>query len=220
MRELNLTAEALGQRLGYKNPAKAAERVYALCNGLPFSAKSRLALWRLPDALELPADVVLQATADTERLFAEGEREAEKQHRRASEADDAAWRASFQPHAIIQPEHTVPTQITICGLTGGAERWLMIPLDLSQSPVTFIQKAVNALPEKTMPRSDGGRHVMFFGRALGLIINYSPDFALRCDLDGTPLEVLTKTYRPGEVCLSFGGRPFSPTAVSQVLGVL
>ena len=59
---------------------------------------------------------------------------------------------------------------------------------------------------------------MFFGKALGLIINYSPDAALRCDLDGKPLEVLDKAYRPGEVRLSFGGPPLSSAAVSRVLG--
>jgi len=120
MQELGLSEEALGRRLGYSNPAKAAGRVYALCNGLPFSAKSRFALWRLPEALKLPPNVVTQAIADTERLFAERQCEAEEQGRLAREAEDAAWRASFRPHAIIQTEHTVPTQITICGLMGGA----------------------------------------------------------------------------------------------------
>ncbi|WP_336489980.1 hypothetical protein [Methylobacterium nigriterrae] len=121
MRELALTNEVLGRRLGYSNPAKAAGRVYALCNGLPFSAKSRFALWRLPEALELPADVVVQAIAKTERLFAEWEREAEEQRRRAREAEDTAWRASFCPHAVIQTEYTVPTQICICALRAGRD---------------------------------------------------------------------------------------------------
>src|SRR4051812_22820527 len=218
MRELGLTAEALGRRLGYTNPAKAAGRVHALCNGLPFSAKSRFALWRLPEALELPADIVVQTISSTERLFADLQRDAEEQRRLAQEAEDAAWRKSFRPHAVVQTEYTVPTQITICGFMGGAGPRLIIPFDLSQSPVTFIQQAVDAVPENTMPRSDGGRHVMFFGKALGLIINYSPDSALRCDLDGKPLEALHKAYRPGEVRLSFGGAPISPAAVSRVLG--
>ncbi|MER2266525.1 hypothetical protein [Methylobacterium oxalidis] len=219
MQELDLTEEALGRRLGYTNPAKAAGRVHALTNGLPLSAKSRFALWRLPEALELSPAIVLQAVADTEQLFAESEREAEEERRLAQEAEEAAWRASFQPHAVIQTEHTVPTQITFCGLTGGTRRWLIIPLDLSRPPVTYVQQAVDALPEKTIACSDGGRAVMFFGRALGLIINHSPDAALRCDLRGNPLEVLEKAYRPGEVRLSFGGPPLSPTAVSRVLGL-
>ncbi|GEP07494.1 hypothetical protein [Methylobacterium oxalidis] len=218
MQELGLTEEALGRRLGYTNPAKAAGRVHALTNGLPLSAKSRFALWRLPEALEVSPALVLQAVADAEQLFADCERETAEERRLAQEAEEAAWRASFEPHAVIQTEHTVPTQITFCGLTGGARRWLMISFDLSRPPVTYVRQAVDALPEKTMACSGGGRAVMFFGRALGLIINYTPDSALRCDLEGNPLEVLDRAYRPGEVKLSFGGPPLSPTAVSRVLG--
>jgi hypothetical protein len=218
MRELDLSDEALGRRLDYSNPAKAAGRIHALCNGLPLSAKSRFALWRLPAALEVSPHIVVQAAADTERLFAQREREAEEQRRLEQAVEDAVWRATFRPHAVIQTEYTVPSRITICGLMGGAGPRLVIPLDTSRSPVTYIQQAVDALPGQTMPRSDGGRHVMFFGKALGLIINFSPDHALRCDLEGMPLEILDRAYRIGEVRLSFGGAPLSSAVVSRVLG--
>ena len=49
---------------------------------------------------------------------------------------------------MIQTEHTVPTQICICGFTAGAGRWLMIPFDLSRPPLTYVQQAVDAQPEK------------------------------------------------------------------------
>ncbi|XYD12458.1 hypothetical protein R1A27_31420 (plasmid) [Methylobacterium sp. NMS12] len=215
MQELGLTDEALGRRLGYTNPAKAAGRVHALTNGLPLSARSRFALWRLPFALAVPADVVVQAIADTERLFAQRVRAEEEKRCRIRDAKEAAWRRAFRPHAVIQTEYMRPSQITICGLMGGAGPRLIIPLDLSLSPVTYIQQAVDALPGQTMPRSDGGRHVIFFGKALGLVINYSPDHVLRCDLEGNPLEILEKAYRVGEVSLSLGGTPLTPTAASR-----
>src|SRR5215211_7892711 len=41
MRELGLTRQALGFRLGYHNPLKAGGRVYALCDGNLRSRKSR-----------------------------------------------------------------------------------------------------------------------------------------------------------------------------------
>ncbi|MGH1575036.1 hypothetical protein ACRAWG_35835 [Methylobacterium sp. P31] len=192
--------------------------MHALCNGLPLSAKSRFALWRLPAALDVTPDTVVQAVADTERLFAQRERAAVEQRRRASEAEEAAWRKSFRPHAVIQTENVVPSQITICGLMGGAGPRLIIPLDRSQSPITFIEQAVNALPRHTLPRTDGGRHVMFFGKALALIINYSPDHAIRCDLEGRPLEILKKAHRIGEVRLSLSGPPPRPTVASTMLG--
>ena len=69
------------------------------------------------------------------------ERDAEENRRRILEEEERAWEASFKPHAVIQTETTTPSQITICGLTGGAERWLIIRFDLSRPPVTFIQQA-------------------------------------------------------------------------------
>ncbi|KQP00294.1 hypothetical protein ASF32_13735 [Methylobacterium sp. Leaf91] len=215
---LDLSREDIGQRLGYRNPAKAAGRVYALCDHHPFSKKSRHALQRLPAALGLSVTTVEQAVSATEKLFAAWTKEAEDQSRRTQEAKDAEWRASFRPHCVIQTEHTVPTQITICGLTGGATIRLVIPFDLSRPPVTFVQQAVGNLPFKTNLRPDGRRCVMFFGEVIGLIINYTPESALRCLLDGTPLEVLDKAYRLGDVRLSFGGRSHSPASVSQLLG--
>ena len=47
---------------------------------------------------------------------------------------------------MIQTVTTIPSQITICGLTGGAERWLIIRFDLSKPPITFVQQAIDALP--------------------------------------------------------------------------
>jgi hypothetical protein len=47
----------------------------------------------------------------------------------------------------------------------------------------YIRPAVlSALPEKLRPTFAGRPCVPFFGRALGFIINYSPEKALRCSL--------------------------------------
>ena len=105
----------------------------------------------------------------------------------------------------------------MCGFTGGAERWLIIRFDLSHSPITFVQQALDALPRRAPLGPNGHRGVMFFGRALGFIVNYSPDEAVRCDLNGRRVEVLPKAYRPGEVTLSFGGKAVSPTVMSRFL---
>src|SRR4051794_7140397 len=101
MQELGLNNEALGRRLGYSNSANAAGRVHALCDHNRLRSKSYAALQRLPKALELPADVIEQAVRATEQLFDERDREAEEQRHLIRETEDAAWRASFRPHAII-----------------------------------------------------------------------------------------------------------------------
>jgi hypothetical protein len=189
MNELGLDRQALGFRLGYQNPLKASGRVHALCEGHITSRRSRAALARLPDALDVAPGVIEKAVAATHELFVEIARQAEEARRRAAEAEEAEWRARFKPHAVVQTELTVPSQITICGLTGGAERWLMIRLDLSKPPVTYIGQALGALPEKVRQGHDGRKYVTFFGQALGIIINYcrtrrfgaiSMDDPLRC----------------------------------------
>ena len=159
----------------------------------------------------------MQAVGETEEILAEAERKAEEEQRLLREAEEAEWRASFEPHAVIQTERTIPSQITICGLTGGAGGWLQIEFDLSQPPITYVQQVLDALPEMVRLASDGRRYVTFFGDALGFIINYSPDQALQCDLDGNPLEILPKAYRPGEVTLSIGGKPLSPALMQRLL---
>jgi hypothetical protein len=215
MRDLGLGRQDLGFRLGYRNPLKAAGRVDALCDGHLTSAKSQAALRRLPEAIDVAPELVEQAVAATKERFAAQEREAEEQRRLAREQEDREWRAAFKPHAVIQTERTVPSQITICGLTGGAGPRLIISLDLSKPPLTFIQQAIGALPRR---HEDGRRYVMFFGEALGVIINYSPDHAVRCDLEGNSLELLPKAYRVGEVHLSFGGKRVEPNVMAKILG--
>jgi hypothetical protein len=113
-------------------------------------------------------------------------------------------------------QRTVPSQITISGLMGGTGRFLHIPFDLSRPPITFIQQATDGLPTKLT----AGEYVMFFGRTLGFVVNYTPDKALRCDLQGNALEVLPKAYRVGEVGLSIGSKPVDPRVLARALGSL
>src|SRR3954470_25031495 len=119
MEELGLDRQTLGFRLGYKNPAKAAGRVDALCWGHLTNRKSRAALARLPDALELSPEVVAQAVIETEQVLEDQERQAEEERRRAREKEEAEWLAAFTPHAIVQTERTVPRPTTIRGGHGG-----------------------------------------------------------------------------------------------------
>jgi hypothetical protein len=70
----------------------------------------------------------------------------------------------------------------MCAITGGPKRWLKIELDLSESSDTFVVQAIAALPRKLHLGRDGRLTVPFFGHALGFIVNYSPDQAVRYDL--------------------------------------
>ena len=205
MHHLGIDRAALGLRLGYRNPAKAAGRVYALCDGHITSTKSETALRRLPEAIEVPAQVVHTAVDATLSFLAELKRQEDETLRVARENEDAAWRATFKPHAVLQGERTMPASITMYAFTGGSERWLKVGFDLSRPPITFVEQVLAALPSKLHLREDGGSIVPFFGSALGFTVNYSPDRAVGFDLKGNAVENLSKAIRPGEAWVSLKG---------------
>lgn len=220
MKDLGLDHATLGHRLGYANPVKAAGRIYAMLDGnVPLSSKSRAAIQRLPAALEVDEDTVARAVAETDEIAATEARRVTEERRAARERAEAEWRSAFIPHAILQTSLTVPTQITMCGMTGGARRWLMIGLDTSKPPVSFIGQALAAVPEMTRLGHEGHRGVQFFGRLLGIVVNFTPDHAVRFNLEGTPLEILPHAYRSGEVTLSIGGRRIDPAVMARIIGV-
>jgi hypothetical protein len=90
-------------------------------------------------------------------------------------------------------------------ISGGPKRWLNIELDLSEPSGTFVQQALAALPSKLHLGKDGRLTVPFFGYALGFIVNYSPDQAVRYDLKGNAVENLSKAVRPGRASFSLKG---------------
>jgi hypothetical protein len=93
-----------------------------------------MVLGALPTALNIDKAAVEIAIRETAEIITDA-------GRRAAAESEAAWRASFIPHAYLIGTQARPSQITIYGLTGGAERWLKIPLDLLQPPVTFVAQA-------------------------------------------------------------------------------
>ena len=95
-------------------------------------------------------------------------------------------------------------------LTGGAERWLKIPLDLSKPPVTFAAQAT-AFVKKT-PKT------AFHGPTTGFIINYTPDNSVRFDIDGNPVEEFERACSPGEVELFLRGRKIPTKTFAKVMG--
>lgn len=221
MADLGLDPAALGFRLGYRNPAKAAGRVHAFLDGnVPLSPKSRKAAERLPEALDLPREAVDDAMERTDAVFAERAREAEQTQRREAEREQAEWRAAFRPHAVLHTERTVPSSITSCVLSGGAERWLVVHLDLSRPPASFSSQVTDTLADRTKLGDNGDRYVAFFGRALGFYLNYTPDRCVRFDLAGDAIEMLPAAYRPGRGSYSLGGQPVSEITMGKILGCL
>jgi hypothetical protein len=188
-KQLGLGRNELGRRCGFKNLAKALRRINGVCHGDLGSPGAKMVLDNLAVALEVEKDVVEKTIRSTAEIIAKTERHGET-------AWDAAWRASFKPHAYFVASENRPSQITIYGVTGGPERWSKIPLDLSQPPVTYAVQA-HEFVAKTPS-------VPFFGPTTGFVVNYTPDSAVSFDLDGNPIEHFDRAYRPGQVEVFIG----------------
>jgi hypothetical protein len=188
-KQLGLGRNELGRRCGFKNLAKALRRINGVCHGDLDSPGAKMVLDNLAVALEVDKDVVEKAIRSTAEIIAKTERHGET-------AWDAAWRASFKPHAYLVGSENRPSQITIYGVTGGPERWLKIPLDLNQPPVTYAVQAHEFVAKTPV--------VPFFGPTTGFVINYTPDSAVSFYLDGNPVKHFDRAYRPGQVEMFIG----------------
>ena len=136
------------------------------------------------------------------------------------EAEEAAWRAEFNPHAVILTESERPTQLFVA-IFIGIDRLLRVDFDLTKSPVTFIQQALEGLSQKLARwklarwKSD---QIPTFGRPEGVIVNYSPDYAVSYDLDGNAIQALDRAYRLGEATFSIGKRLVSRGELDAIFG--
>jgi hypothetical protein len=200
---LGLSRPDLVRRAGFKNVAKGLRRLDELCGGELKTTASLIA--GLPAALELPPDVITDTIRKTVQQLDEAARIAEEER-------EAAWRKSFRPGAYLLGTETRPTQITIYGMTGGSERWLKIPLDLSQPAVTFAVQAFSVASRTPV--------VTFFGKTIGFIVNYTPDFAVRFDLKGDPVEAFDRAYRPGNVTIVIGGKEMPGDVFARITGLM
>ena len=181
MQDLGITRAELARRMGYVNIDKGCRRIAQICDGnLEVAEKLRVALSR-GLALDVEAvDNAIQATR-AEQVVAE----------------DKAYRESFEPHAVILTEETVPAQITLYAITGGA-RHRIIRFDEGSDPKTYAIQALAALPAV----------VPFFGPPNGYVVNYTPDFALWFNNKGRMVERLDRAVRVGRSSVSAGGREF------------
>ncbi len=188
-RRLGLRRSELARRCGFKNLAKGLRRIDGVCEGNLGFLCAKMVLDNLATALEVDKNVVEEAIRATAEIVAETERHAEAEW-------DTAWLVSFKPHAYLVGSRNRPSQITFYGMTGGPERWLKIPLDLSQPPVTYAVQAHEVVAKTPF--------VPFFGKTTGFVVNYTPDSAVSFDLDGNPVEHFGRAYIPGQVEVFIG----------------
>jgi hypothetical protein len=194
--ELGLRPVELVRRCGYQNVSKGLRRLEQLRAG-EFARTTGL-VRALPTALEVPVDAVREAVEKTQRYL--------------QECAEAAWRADFRPHAIIITERSRPEPIFVAAFIG-VDVLLRVDFDLTAAPDTFAKQSLDGLRRK-LARWRGS--LPAFGRPTGFIINYSPDRAVRFDLEGKPAELFDRAFRLGEATLSIGGRAMSHAELAAV----
>ncbi len=112
----------------------------------------------------------------------------------------------FKPTAYLLGSRSIPSSITQYAFTGGARRWLAIPLDLSQPPVTYAAQA--------LAYAQLQREIRFFGSTVGFWLSYTAGRAVRFDLQGNPVETRDSAYEPGDASVFMGKRD-----VTKILSV-
>lgn len=152
----------------------------------------------LPSALEVPAQVIADAIEETRIQL-------EKAEKARTAERETAWCAAFKPHAVILTERSTPQPIFIAALIG-ADRLLRVDFDLAARPSSFVNQALNGMRVKLQRWPNGPGKLLCFGAPIGVVVNYSPDRAIRFDLDGKALQILPRAYRVGTVELFIRGR--------------
>jgi hypothetical protein len=97
-----------------------------------------LARFRIAGALELDLETV-------ETAVAKSREEMKDKEQKAPEEEERIWRESFQSHAVVVPERSVPSPIWLAAFCG-TDRPLVIPVDKSCHRSTFVRQALNKLP--------------------------------------------------------------------------
>jgi len=126
--ELGLTRAQLVKRTGYKDVSKGIRRLEELLLGELQSNK--YLIQGLPAALDLAANVIARAIEKTRRQIAQEE--------------EAAWRASFKPHAIILTERKRPEPIFLAALIG-VDRLLRVDFNPEGDHESFVQRALQGM---------------------------------------------------------------------------
>jgi hypothetical protein len=194
---LGLAPADLVRRCGYRNVAKGLRRLQQLHAGDVTRSVGLIGM--LPPALGVPVDVVNAAVEETQRYL--------------RESAEAEWRAAFKPHAIIMTDQERPSPLFVAAMIG-VNVLLRADFDLATSPVTFVKQALDGVRRRR--ERWRGNTLPAFGRMVGFIINYAPDFAVRFDLEGNAVEQFDQAYRIGDLQLSIGGRAVSHAELAAV----
>ena len=127
--------------------------------------------------------------------------QASKPHEDGDEGQTRKMQRTFQPHAIILAERTVPSPIFVAAIFG-VDRILRIDFDPDQPPITYVKQTLAGIRRKLAEFQCA--YLPGVGQPIGFVVNYSADRAVSFDLQCNALEILPAAYRTGKASMSVG----------------
>jgi hypothetical protein len=98
-----------------------------------------------------------------------------------------------------------------------------VDFDLAPPPISYAKQALAGIGRKLsgLGNESGGipDALPAFGRPTGVIVNYTPDRAIRFDLNGNVLEILPRAHRPLDAYIALRGRPIPPATLRAIIQV-
>jgi hypothetical protein len=103
-----------------------------------------------------------------------------------------------------------------------------------RNPATYVKQALERLLQRLLVTSEWRKskkdkvilealrstvQIPAFDHATGILVNYSPDHAVRFDLQGNVIEMLNRARRIGEATFTLGRRPLSRGELDVIFGV-
>ncbi len=175
--ELSISHRELVIRTGVDNIAKGHRRLLQLLDGDFVS--SRGFLEKLPAALEIDPALLEDAVNLSKQQI--------------SEEIEVDWRANFKPHAVaITANNGRPRQITIAAIcNAGRHVYIDFPVNLARHD--FKDYALNVIQKRAKEIAN------FFYSLEGFVINYTPDLAIKYDLQGVEIGQINKEVKVGKL---------------------
>src|ERR687897_2975905 len=103
----------------------------------------------------------------------------------------------LHPYAIIECEHSVPSQITLFGFCGFHKLLRVdLPPDLPRERLIH-----HALSETRRRLVRYGGIVPFMGKPVALIINMGPNLAVRYDMEGRAVAIIGHEKQASDIVL-------------------
>lgn len=104
----------------------------------------------------------------------------------------------FRPYGVIETECRIPSPIFVAAFSGSPS-WKLVKFDF-EADTSFVQQVRDIIPSRLGPQGD----ILAFGKPTGIIINLTPFYARRYDLDGLFLEELDQAFRVGTATMGNG----------------